>query len=337
MKKILIVTDAWTPQINGVVTTLKNVISILEKNGHDVHIISHQSKGFKTFKAPSYPEIDFVWNLWKIKSMMDEINPEYIHISTEGPLGIAATIYCKLKKIPFTTSYHTKTPEYLKSVWKIPLMIGYSFMRWLHNDSKMILVTTESMQKELEKYKFNSKMKVWSRGVNLDLFKPVFVEKSSSKKIKLLYVGRVSVEKNLEAFFQCYIPFDHKKIVVGDGPMLETYQNKYPEINFLGAKTSNDLVKAYNNADVFVFPSKWDTFGIVMIEANACGIPIAAYPVTGPKDFIIDGLNGFMSDNLSIAITKALKLDKTKIRTYIEDFYSWQNCADIFENTLVKI
>lgn len=332
----MIATDAWHPQLNGVVRTLENVVRVLEKRGHEVIILSHQWEGLKTFGAPGYPEVELVWNVWKIDNIIKEVKPDAIHVATEGPIGLATRNFCYWHKVPITSSYHTKTPEFLLKVWHIPLGIGYAFMRWLHRDSRTVLVTTKSMMEELDSWTLHSNMKVWTRGADLDLFNPNLAGEKRYNKT-MLYVGRVSVEKNLEAFFNLNGPEHFRKVVVGSGPMLEAYQQQYPDVIFVGAKTGIELAKWFADADVFVFPSKWDTFGVVMIEANACGTPIAGYPVTGPKDFVINGVNGWLDENLEIAVEKALTIDRKSCRTYVENNYSWEKCVDIFEQTLVPV
>jgi glycosyltransferase involved in cell wall biosynthesis len=336
--RILIVTDAAPPQVNGVVNTLHATANELRNFGHEVLFLDPNHPSFKTFPLPSYPEIRLTWNVWKVGSLIKQIAPDAIHVATEGTLGIAARIYLSWKKIPFTTSYHTKTPEYIKArVNWFPVKIGYAFMRWLHKPSQAVLVTTESMKAELTTQRLHDNLVVWSRGVDLELFNPdIRWNKPPHHITNLLYVGRVSVEKNIEAFLDLNIP-DSIQIVVGDGPDRKRLKEKYPNAKFVGYKHGEQLAKYFADADVFVFPSKSDTFGIVMIEANACGTPVAAYPVTGPKDFVVDHRNGVLDDDLETAITLASILDRTKVRRYVEENYSWEKSAKVFENTLVQI
>lgn len=335
--KILIVTDAWFPQINGVVRTLEQTGKQLEQQGHDVVYLTHQWPGLKTFPLPTYPEIKLVWNIWKIGDIIREIQPDAIHIATEGTLGMAARSFCYFHKLPITSSYHTKTPEYIKERFPwFPLALGYWFMRWLHRDSRAVLVTTESMKKELDSYSLHKNLVVWTRGTDYSVFNPQRRTVETTKEKTLLYVGRVSVEKNIEAFLDIHIPNTHK-VVVGDGPQLQELKDKYFGVNFVGAKTGVELAEYFANADVFVFPSKTDTFGIVMIEAAGCGTPIAAYPVTGPIDFVVNGINGYLDEDLQTAIELALRVDRCLCHEYTKNHYSWELCASIFRNTLVPV
>lgn len=192
------------------------------------------------------------------------------------------------------------------------------------------------MKEELDSWSLHSNMKVWTRGADLQLFHSELTGEERYNKT-LLYVGRVSVEKNLEAFFELQRFERFRKVVVGDGPMMQTYKEKYPDVMFIGAKTGTELAKWFADADVFVFPSKWDTFGVVMIEANACGTPIAGYPVTGPKDFVINGVNGWLDNDLAVAVKQALTVDRVSCRKHVEENYTWEKCADIFEQTLVPV
>lgn len=268
--------------------------------------------------------------------MIKNQNPDAIHIATEGPLGLVARLYCRRNNIPFTTSYHTKFPEYVQARTRIPTSWTYAFMRWMHKDSNNVLVTSPSMKKELQANGFKN-VEVWGRGVNTTLFHPskrdgAIVNKYESPK--MLYVGRVSIEKNLEAFFKVDTP--GTKIVVGDGPLLEQYKRDYPDIIFVGAKVGEDLARYYASADVFVFPSKTDTFGIVMLEALASGTPIAAYPVTGPIDVVTNSMDGFLNDDIQKAITEALKCDRITIRQRSLK-YKWSECAKVFVDNLTQI
>jgi glycosyltransferase involved in cell wall biosynthesis len=334
--KILIITDAWEPQINGVVTTLKNTIAFLKNNNHDVCVIHPYLDCFTKISLLSYSEIKIAVNPWRIFRLIEQYNPDAIHISTEGPLGIAARYYCLKHKLKFTTSYHTKFPEYIsKKLPLIPISIFYSFEVWFHKKSENVLVTTKSMKRELKKIGFKNNLIVWSRGVDLEIFNPQRKTRTEkSNKPILLYVGRISSEKNIEALLS-FTESNYEIRVVGSGPQLKVLMNKYPNVIFLGALKGVELATEYANADVFVFPSKTDTFGVVMIEANACGIPVAAYPVTGPKDFIINGKNGVLHKNLKTAIENCLKLYKTECYNHVKNNYSWDKCSSTFLQSLV--
>lgn len=338
--KILIVTDAWFPQVNGVVTTLSTTEKELTDLGHDVVILHPGYEGLKTFPLPSYPEIRMPWNVWRVGKIIKKIRPDAIHIATEGTLGLAARTFCYRKRIPITSSYHTKYPEYIKERLPfIPLSWGYKFMRWVHRDSRAVLVTTETMKKELDAWSLNPNLVIWSRGVDADTFNPA--ERTRTKIDidgipRLVYVGRVSVEKNIEAFLNIDDMLGDK-VVVGDGPQRKELEKNYPNVKWLGYKKGKELAKEYANADVFVFPSLTDTFGLVMIEANACGTPVAAYPVAGPIDIVVEGINGSLDKDLEAAVTSALKIDREGVRTHTVDTYSWAKSTHIFFSKLVPI
>jgi len=330
--KICLVTDTWN-NVNGVVTTLNATVHELEQRGHTVKIL-HPGL-FKTFSMPSYPEIKLSWNLWNLGSMIEQFDPDAIHIATEGPLGCAARWYCKVRKrqIPHNTSYHTKFPEYLKIHHGIPLWIGYWFMRLFHKFSSRVLVTTPTVKNELTGCGLTN-LVVWNRGVDHAVFNSVGRYKTLASKPVLLCVSRASYEKGLDEF--CSLQTVGTKILVGDGPYLEDLKQKYPDVIFTGYKTGKNLQHYYANADVFVFPSKSDTFGVVMLEAIACGTPVAAYPVTGPIDVLTPGVNGAMDTDLYVAIESALKLDRTVVENSSQCF-TWAACTDVFERNLVKI
>jgi glycosyltransferase involved in cell wall biosynthesis len=330
--KICIVSDTWN-NINGVVTTMKALVHELKNRGHDVLII--EPSLFKTISPWFYPDNDIAINFWKTIDLIEEFQPDAIHISTEGTLGFAARWYCKIKKnnIPHNTSYHTKFPEYLKIHTGLPLKCGYSLMRLFHKFSQKILVTTNSMKRELEAQGFKN-LVVWSRGVDRSIFNNAQRVKSLKKEPILLCVSRASKEKGLDDF--CSLKTNGIKILIGDGPYLDSLRQKYPDVLFLGFKKGQELAYYYVNADVFVFPSKSDTFGVVMLEAMACGTPIAAYPVTGPIDVINEGVTGYMDLNLDIAIQKCLTLDRQKVIDNSNHF-SWEKTTDIFLENLVLI
>lgn len=330
--KILLITDTWE-NVNGVVRTLQNTVKELEGRGHTVVVI-HPGL-FKTTSPKSYPEIKLAWNLWKLGPMIKSTNPDAIHIATEGPLGLAARWYCKVKKrsIPHNTSYHTKFPEYMKIHYNIPINIGYYCMRLFHKFSSKVLVTTQSMKDELELHGFKN-LVVWSRGVDNEIFNPQCRRNNLASKPVLLCVSRVSKEKGIDEF--CSIQTTGTKILVGDGPYLNEIKAKYPDVIYPGYKFGKSLSHYYANADVFVFPSKTDTFGIVMLESISCGTPIAAFPVTGPIDVIIPDITGVMDNNLNMAIEKCLLLDRKEVEIHSRKF-TWTSCTDIFENSLVQI
>jgi glycosyltransferase involved in cell wall biosynthesis len=328
-KTILIVTDNLPDQINGVVTTYKNIEACAILDGYNF-VVLHPG-WFSYIDCPGYNEVKIAYprNLGK---KIEEINPDYIHVATEGPLGLWARAYLSLANIRHNTAYHTKFPEGLKKLFGIPESITWRFVRWFHKHSGKVLTTTDSMVRELQAHGFSGEVIPWTRGVDRKIFYPR--TNRQNKELTLVCVARVSKEKNLEDFFELNYPDAHK-IMVGDGPMLEKYKAKYPTVEFVGFKTGDDLAYYYNLADVFVFPSRWETFGIVMIEAMACGTPVAAYPCQGPEDVIDDGITGYMDENLSDAIFMCTQLDREKVVTGSQR-WTWQRAWEIFRDNLVE-
>ena len=330
--KILIVSDAWLPQINGVVRTLSTTKKVLESMGHEVKMITPDL--FHTVPCPTYPEIRLVISPTgsKIQNVIETFQPDCIHISTEGPLGLSARRICrKLNKL-FTTSFHTKFPEYIHARFGVPIRWTYSVLRWFHGLSKRVMVATASMRSELEGQGFDN-LAYWSRGVDIDLFHPrdynIFADEQRPVAV---YVGRVAVEKNIEAFLD--MEFEGVKYVIGSGPQLEQLRQQYPDVHFVGSKSGEELASYYASADVFVFPSKTDTFGLVLLEALASGTPVAAYPVPGPIDIIGQHPEvGCLDEDLSVAVRNALKLDASQCRQYALK-YSWQACTQQFIDNL---
>ena len=324
--KLILVTDAWHPQVNGVVTTLSSIVKDIEQRGHEVFVI--EPRLFKTVSLPFYSEIKISLNRRKVKELLQSLVFDHIHIATEGPLGFAARSYLVKNKISFSSSIHTKFPEYLEKYIFLPPRFGYKIMRWFHAPASKTLVNTQSQIEDLYGRGFKN-LKLWCRAFDKGLFFP-----RARKAIEpyLLYVGRVSKEKNIEAFLR----FDssYKKVVVGGGPMLLDYKKRYPNVDFKGPKFGEELAQIYSDAKVFVFPSLTDTFGVVMLEAIACGTPVAAYPVTGPKDLLVSGRNGEVHKNLGKAIEKALSIDSQSCCSSISQ-YSWKKVADVFLESLV--
>ena len=325
--KILIATDAWTPQVNGVVTTLTSLVSKLSEN-HEVKVI--EPSLFTSLPIPVYPEIRASIDVFNSKKILKDFQPDAIHISTEGPIGIYLRNYLVRKRIPFTTAVHTKFPDYLKDLMGLPTSITNEFLKWFHSGAVRTLVNTPSHQRELESIGIQN-LKIWNRAIDKGVFRPLLSEELDPY---YLYVGRVSREKNLEAFFS--LDLDLPKVVVGEGPQLKEYKKKFPDVNFIGYKFGDELAEIYSNARVKVFPSLTDTFGLVMLEANACGTPVAAYPVTGPIDVISSGLNGYYDQDLKNAIEKASSVDRTSCFDFA-DQYSWDNVAKQFLDTLERM
>ena len=325
MHKILIATDSFD-QVNGVSTTYRNILKYSRKKTYVIHPGLFRWKSFSI-----YPEVQICKEPLKAYRKIKEIDPTHIHIGTEGPIGLAARVYCKLNKIPYTTGYHTKFPEYLWKLLRIPHFITYSYLKIFHNDSKAILVPSHSCKEELNKKGFNQ-VEVWTRGVSKNLISNKPIRRSKSPKI--IYVGRVSKEKNLEVL--CELQDKFEITIVGEGPILKKLKLKYPKVNFLGYRFGSELADIYKSHDVFCFPSKTDTFGIVMIEALANGLPIAAYKVTGPIDIVEEGVTGHLGDDLENNIRRCLKLDRRNIVSNINQKWSWANCIKILHTHLLK-
>lgn len=333
MKKILIITDNLPQQINGVVTTYSNIEICGQADGYEIAYLTPED--FSYIDCPKYHEVKLAWprNMGK---KIAAIGPDYIHVATEGPLGIWARKYLSICDIKHNTAYHTKFPEGLKKLFGIPESFTWRFVRWFHKHSGKVLTTTDSMVKELEAHGFSGEVIPWTRGVDREIFFPR--EREPHPKYILVCVARVSKEKNLEDFFELDYP-GARKIMVGDGPMLETYKKRYPDVEFVGFKTGDDLAYYYNLADVFVFPSQWETFGIVMIEAMACGTPVAAYNCQGPADIIDQGVTGFMAEEregLRVAVDKCLQLDRDRVYK-VSQRWSWEKAWEIFRDNLIKI
>lgn len=330
--KILIVTDAWEPQVNGVVRTLKQTRRELIRLGHDVDLLTPLE--FKTLPCPTYPEIRLsMFPARHVRRRIAGSAPDALHIATEGPLGMAARAHAVKHGLPFTTAYHTRFPEYVRARTGIPLALTYRFLRWFHGPSRAILVPTNVVKRDLEAWRFE-RVVLWSRGVDLDMFKPGPPLPNDAAPPVFLCVGRVAVEKNIEAFLDLDLP--GTKWVAGDGPLLEALKKKHPKVRFTGVMNQTELASLYNAASVFVFPSRTDTFGLVLLEAMACGCPVAAYPVTGPIDVIGDAPAGALDEDLRAACLRALKIDRRLARRHAER-YSWEACTRQFLGYLQPI
>ncbi len=328
--RILLVTDAWAPQINGVVVTLTNTVRWLERWGHEVHVISPE--GFRTMPMPTYPEIPLALMPGaQVARRIKAFDPDAIHIATEGPLGAAARSYCIKHRLSFTTAYHTCFPEYVKPRFGVPLALTYAWLRRFHARSSALLVATPAIRTLLEARGF-ANIADWSRGVDTDLFTPAKERFSDLRRPVFLYVGRVAIEKNLPAFLSLDLP--GTKMVVGDGPDRVMLEKRFPEAVFVGAKTGGELASYFQRADVFVFPSRTDTFGLVLIEAMACGTPVAAYPVRGPIDVVKDPSAGVLDNDLGSAAMSALTLDREKVARYGSRF-TWEASTRQFLASLV--
>ena len=329
-KKILIITDNLPDQINGVVTTYKNIETCAILDGYTVDYINPSR--FRYVDCPGYNEVKLTFP-WRMGEEIKKIDPDYIHIATEGPLGLWARAYLSKHNIRHNTAYHTKFPEGLAKLFGIPEFLTWRYVRWFHKHSGKVLTTTETMKQDLLNHGFKDNIVSWTRGVDREIFNSSHRHDVIKGKY-LLCVSRVSKEKNLEEFLKLDYP-GYYKIMVGDGPMLETYKKQYPEVIFTGFKTGVDLARYYANAEVFVFPSKWETFGIVMIESMACGTPVAAFPCDGPKDVIEQGVTGFMNESLSDAIDSCLQLNRKSIHKGSTK-WSWDNAWQTFKDNLIK-
>ncbi len=330
--RIAIVTDAWEPQVNGVVRTLQMTACRLEEGGHDVLIITPHA--FPTIPCPTYPEIRLaLFPATKITNMLDTFGPDAVHIATEGPLGHAARRYVRRRAYPFTTAFHTQFPEYLRLRAPVPIGFSYAYLRLFHASAKCTMVPTSSQIAKLEARGFK-RLGLWRRGVDSDVFHPGDPIELSLPRPMHLYMGRVAVEKNIGAFLD--LSLKGSKVVIGDGPDLERLRTRYQDTHFLGAKFGRELARHISAADVFVFPSLTDTFGLVMLEAMACGVPVAAYPVQGPLDVVDHGRSGFLDDDLSRAIVGALNLQRADCVAYARQF-TWQRCTAEFVSHLALI
>ena len=319
-KSIAIVSDAWHPQMNGVVRTLMTTCDILREGGHRVDVITPDQ--YSSVPCPTYPEIRLALTMpGSVGRKLTKLQPDAVHIATEGPLGLAARRYCLSKDVPFTTAYHTQFPDYVSRRTYLPPDAFWPYIRWFHRPAQRVMVATESIREELREQGL-SRLHHWGRGVDLDLFRPDVGPCAAYEGLERpiqLYVGRVAVEKNLEAFLKTSQP--GTKVIVGDGPAYGDLKARYPEAVFLGKQGGDDLARCYANADVFVFPSKTDTFGLVMIEALACGTPVASYRVPGPLDILTD-VAGAMDDDLDTAIAQALTRDRQACAEFGAQF-SW--------------
>jgi glycosyltransferase involved in cell wall biosynthesis len=326
------VTDAWAPQVNGVVRTLEILGRDLAAMGHEVDYATPE--GRFTMALPTYPEIRLaVFPRRSLERMIDEFQPTAIHIATEGPLGWSARAICLKRKIPFTTSFHTRFPEYVNARFPfISESLVYRGLRRFHGPATAMMVATQTLKNEMESHGFTN-LRIWSRGVDVDVFRPFPGALLPFERPIWLYVGRVAVEKNLETFLALDLP--GTKVIVGEGPAREGLAQKYPEAQFLGAKVGEDLVRHYSASDVFVFPSKTDTFGLVMLEALACGVPVAALPVPGPLDVIDSDLVGVLDNDLAAACRGALNLSRDDCRAYAIT-RSWRACTEQFLSNLPR-
>ena len=332
-KRILIVSDAWFPQVNGVVRTLSVVTEKLRAMGDTVEVIGPDR--FRSIPTPGYAEIRLaIAPKRKLARLVADFRPEVIHIATEGPLGWAMRSLCRRNHWPFTTAFHTRFPEYLEARTGIPADWSWRVMRRFHEAGDGTFAATTSLRQELTRRGF-TKLRPWTRGVDLDKFRPGEGDPwAGLQRPIFLYAGRVAIEKNIEAFLALDLP--GSKVVVGGGPALEGLKQKFPQVTFTGYRENGALARSYAGADVFVFPSRTDTFGLVLLEALASGTPVAAFPVTGPIDVVTDARVGALNEDLRTACLKALDCDHTACREHAEA-WSWDACVAQFRAALVPI
>jgi glycosyltransferase involved in cell wall biosynthesis len=331
MTRILIVTDNLPEQVNGVVTTFRQIETLARSDGYDVVYLDPRQ--FRHAPAPGYPEVRISWP-WGIGRRITEIAPDHVHIATEGPIGLAARLWLDRQGWRYNTSYHTKFPEFVRRLYSIPESWTYAYLRWFHKHSGRVLTTTETMVKELKDHGFQGEILSWTRGVDRDYLMPSHTSRPNTDRVRLLYVGRVSKEKNLDDL--CCLQDQFEVTIVGDGPYLDNLRRRYPRVRFAGYLHGPQLADAYAAADVFVFPSCADTFGIVMIEAISLGTPVAAYPVAGPIDVVTPGVNGWLGSDLVDCIQRCRSLDRAAVAQSSTQ-WTWNRCWQIFRDNLVSV
>jgi glycosyltransferase involved in cell wall biosynthesis len=326
--RVLTVTDAWHPQVNGVVRTIEATHRELQQAGHECEVITPQE--FATVPCPGYGEIRLsLLPYRKVARRIEDWEPDAIHIATEGPLGQAARRYCVRHGVPFTTAYHTRFPQYLRAMFGIQERWVYRFLRWFHKPAWRVLTPTAEVERELAEWGIRHVAR-WTRGVDLDVFRPRGEPSQMVEGLmrpRFLYVGRVSVEKNIEAFLKLDLP--GSKIVAGVGPALELLGRRFPDVRFVGVLEREQLAQLYSSVDAFVFPSLTDTFGLVMLEALACGTPVAAFPVQGPIDVVGGSDAAALDTELRRAALRALRIDRARCRQWAERF-SWRAATEQF-------
>lgn len=332
VRRLLLVTDAWRPQVNGVVRTWERVIAELRGKGVEVEVIAPE--GFRSVPLPTYNEIRLALvSPGRVTRLMEEAEPDAIHIATEGPLGALARRSCLKRGWPFTTSFHTRFHDYVHARTRIPPAWTLKALKRFHAPASTVLATTPSMRDELASAGFEN-LRVWTRGVDSELFRPREDAALGLEGPVWIYVGRVAIEKNITAFLELELP--GTKLIVGDGPQREELEKRYPDAVFAGARFGEDLARHYAGADVFVFPSRTDTFGLVLIEALACGVPVAAYPLPGPIDIVTDSAVGALDENLGRAARAALGKDSEACRRHALR-YTWAETARILHESLAPL
>lgn len=330
--RIQIFTDAWHPQVNGVVRTLETLQRELTAMGHEVDFVTPAE--FRTLPLPTYPEIRLALGAGRrVAARIRDFRPDAIHLATEGPIGFAARRHCVRRGLTFTTAFHTRFPEYVHARIRLPVNWGYKAVRWFHGPAARVMVPTPSVLEDLRRRGLDN-LVIWGRGVDTGLFHPRDKGFLSDPRPIMLFVGRVAVEKNIQAFLRLTVP--GTKYVVGDGPERNGLKARYPDIRFVGVKHGEELASYYAAADVFVFPSRTDTFGNVLLEALASGVPVAAYPVEGPRDVINGHPVGCLDENLEVAVRRALMASPDACRSFAEGM-SWRDSAIEFETHVAPI
>ena len=330
--RVLVATDAWHPQVNGVVRTLTSLQRSARELGVDIAFLSPE--GFRSIPVPTYPSLRLAFPTARaIASIIDAAAPDAIHIATEGSIGLMARAYCVKRGIPFTTSYTTRFPEYISARWAVPEAWTYAALRRFHAAASITMVSTPSLAAELSRRGFRN-LGMWTRGVDTDLFAPDRARPLDLPRPIFLTAGRIAVEKNLAAFLALDLP--GSKVVVGEGPQEAELRERFPDVHFMGVQHGEALASYMAAADVFVFPSRTDTFGVVQLESLACGVPVAAYPVMGPRDVIGDRPIGVLDDDLRAACLRALLLSRAACRTFALTC-SWQSSARQFIGHLQPI
>jgi glycosyltransferase involved in cell wall biosynthesis len=330
--RLLLVTDAWAPQVNGVVRTLQTTCEHLRRLGHGVQVV--EPGQFRTVPCPTYPDIRLaLWPRAQVSAVIARFQPEAVHIATEGPLGQAARRECLARGLPFTTSFHTQFPEYLRLRAPIPTAWTYAWLRRFHGSAVRTFVPTPTQRDKLVARGFKN-LRLWSRGVDTSIFHPAEPCRMNLPGPVAVYMGRVAVEKNIEAFLDLDLP--GSKLVIGDGPDLARLKQRFPNCIFTGALFGRELARHLAGGDVFVFPSRTDTFGLVLLEAMACGLPVAAYPVQGPIDVVQHGVSGFLAEDLREAVFAALQLPRAQAVAHAAG-YSWESAVQTFYRNLAPI
>lgn len=334
MRRLALVTDAWHPQTNGVVNTLVRLVGDLEANGTEVLVVSPE--GHRTVPLPSDPSYRIACDPWRAISKLRAFRPDAVHVSTEGPLGMWTNLWLRRRRLRFTSSFHTRFPEFMHARFSIPLAWGYRMERWFHRPAEYTLVGTQSLIRELDAHKVGQRLVRWPRGVDTARFRPERRQLDIYPRARpiWLYVGRVAAEKSIEDFLRLSLP--GTKVVVGDGPTRAELEQRYPEVLFRGWRFGDDLAVHFASADCFVFPSRTETFGNVILEALASGLPVASVPAPGPIDLIEDGVNGAIGDDLRDACLRALRCSRATARASSRH-YTYRACHDIFRAHLVPL